>query len=411
MNKMIRMLCAGAVLAAVLTASAFAAEFTGCAARLEELGLFQGTDTGYELDRTPTRGEAAAMLVRLLGKESEAKALEYTAPFTDLSAWHKPYVQYLYENRLANGASASQFAPNEPCSAQMYAAFLLRALGYSEGAGDFAYADAVAAAQARGVYDVTVVDTADFRRDDVAAASYTALSLMPKGASRTLLDRLVADGAVGESAAAPYQALFAQYAAYRADTAGMDALERISIRSTYADGIAFVREETSAQAALTLSGTEQMTLDRAAGTMQAQGTLTVGAPQVQAATVFTVSTLNEGVLRRTLHGGAADDRPSAREQAQLLAAYAPVPIVYVEQAARSGASWTLSLDAMPAQYASLLWAAERTLGEASGAQYDAVRVTHRVSGGRITAQTLAAQLTQDGLHGEVRLTTEPEANG
>ena len=40
---------------------------------LDELGLFQGTERGYELDRTMTRAEGAVMLVRLLGRESEVK--------------------------------------------------------------------------------------------------------------------------------------------------------------------------------------------------------------------------------------------------------------------------------------------------------------------------------------------------
>ena len=35
-------------------------------------GLFRGSDKGWELDRQPTRAEAAIMLVRFLGLESEA---------------------------------------------------------------------------------------------------------------------------------------------------------------------------------------------------------------------------------------------------------------------------------------------------------------------------------------------------
>ncbi len=37
---------------------------------LKSLGLFKGTDIGFELDRTSNRVEAAIMLVRLLGGES-----------------------------------------------------------------------------------------------------------------------------------------------------------------------------------------------------------------------------------------------------------------------------------------------------------------------------------------------------
>ena len=407
MNKMIRMLCAGAALAVVLTASAFAAEFTGCAARLEELGLFRGTESGYALDRAPTRGEAAAMLVRLLGKENEAMALSYSAPFTDLAEWHKPYVQYLYENGLANGAGATVFAPNSPCTAQMYAAFLLRALGYDEGAGDFAYADAVDAARTRGIYPPAVVDPSDFRRDDVAAASYTALSLPPKNGARTLLDRLVEDGAAAPEAAAKYQALFTQYAAYRAQTAETDAA--LSVRCTYADGTAFSQEGAAAQPALTIGGEALLEIDRAAGTIRTEGVVELGAAGAQSTAVSVRRELSEGLLRCSVNGVDGVAEPlSAHEQAQLLAAYAPVPLVYVEQMQQAGGSWSLQLGSMPAPYASLLWAAESALGGTGGAQYEAVVLTHRVSGGRITAQELSAQMTQDGLRGEVKLVSRSE---
>ena len=71
MNKWLRAVCVGAAAAAMLTASAFAANYTNCADSLHEMGLFQGTQNGYDLDRTPTRAEAAVMLVRLLGKTRE----------------------------------------------------------------------------------------------------------------------------------------------------------------------------------------------------------------------------------------------------------------------------------------------------------------------------------------------------
>ena len=132
MKKMFRIACAGAALCAALSTAALAADFTKSADRLHELGLFQGTENGYELDRAPTRAEAAAMLTRLLGKESEAKSLTYSAPFTDLQNWEKPYVQYLYENGLTTGATATTYEPEAPLTANMYAAFLLRALGYSD---------------------------------------------------------------------------------------------------------------------------------------------------------------------------------------------------------------------------------------------------------------------------------------
>ncbi|MFR1151421.1 MAG: S-layer homology domain-containing protein [Butyricicoccus sp.] len=128
--KKMRIALASMLVAAGITATAGAANFTNCADRLKDVGLFQGTNQGYQLDKAPTRAEASAMLVRLLGKEAEAEKLTYTAPFTDLKGWEKPYVQYLYDNGLANGMSATAYNPTGKCSAQMYTTFL-RALGYS----------------------------------------------------------------------------------------------------------------------------------------------------------------------------------------------------------------------------------------------------------------------------------------
>ena len=125
MKSKFRIALVAAVAAAGLMATAGAANFDHCADQLKDLGLFQGTEQGYELDRAPTRAEAATMLVRLLGKEDEAKALDYTAPFTDLAGWEKPYVQYLYENGLTTGVTETTFKPDQGCSAQMYTTFLL----------------------------------------------------------------------------------------------------------------------------------------------------------------------------------------------------------------------------------------------------------------------------------------------
>ena len=124
--KKMRIALASMLVAAGITATAGAANFTNCADRLKDVGLFQGTNQGYQLDKAPTRAEASAMLVRLLGKEAEAEKLTYTAPFTDLKGWEKPYVQYLYDNGLANGMSETAYNPTGKCSAQMYTTFLLR---------------------------------------------------------------------------------------------------------------------------------------------------------------------------------------------------------------------------------------------------------------------------------------------
>lgn len=139
-------------------------------------------------------------------KPEEVKPAEeaYVFPFTDMDNgynWAKPYVAWLYDQGLTAGASATTFEPGSKVTDQMYATFLLRALGYSDKEGaDFTYADALKFAKEKGVVDYINLDDT-FDRDNLAALSYTALSVQPKSGETDLLTKLVADKAVDEKTA------------------------------------------------------------------------------------------------------------------------------------------------------------------------------------------------------------------
>lgn len=231
MKRKLRMVLAGVLAVASLAMTAGAASYDNCADRLSDLGLFQGTGNGYQLDRAPTRAEAATMLVRLLGAEAEAEELDYSAPFTDLDDWQKPYVQYLYDNGLTTGATATTFEPEDTCSAQMYTTFLLRALGYSDAAGgDFTYTGAVDFGKSIGLVDYANCNETNFLRDHVAAMSLTALNTAVKDDADTkLLEKLVEDGAVAASAADDMLTFFDSYDAYVAATAAMNEETKMDI--------------------------------------------------------------------------------------------------------------------------------------------------------------------------------------
>ena len=217
MKKFYKSLIVGAALSAAVAVNASAADFTNCADALNQMGLFKGTETGYQLDRAPTRGEAATMLVRLLGKETEALEKNYQTSFTDVQDWAKPYVGWLYENKLTSGTSETTYSTNSVCTAQMYSTFLLRTLGYSDTATnpDFTYANAIDFAEQKGVIDIGNCDEDNFLRDHVVAMSYTALATEPKDAKYdNLLDKLVADGAIDSAKAKPYQDMFDLYDEY-----------------------------------------------------------------------------------------------------------------------------------------------------------------------------------------------------
>ena len=397
MNKWLRAVCVGAATAAMLTASAFAANYTNCADSLHEMGLFQGTQNGYDLDRTPTRAEAAVMLVRLLGKEDEAKALTYTAPFTDLKGWEKPYVQYLYSNGLANGTNRTTFNPTGKCTAQMYAVFLLRALGYSDTA-DFSYANAIETAREQGIYDTGIINVQNFLRDDAAAASYTVLSVSPKNSEGTLLDQLVSENAITEADAKRYQSLFSSYAQSREATAGMDALLHYSVNSEFASPAAVTHD---GKTVMQVQTSETTVFDREKNELLTDRKMTLSAPNTSDKQLLTQSYLSDGALYHKLNGSWSAELVTAAEQEGLAAMYGRVPLVCVDSLSQRAGSWTIICADTPNAYTELLWSVESAMGDLDEAiRLQPTTVTQSVSGGTIRRQSVSAAFTLDGMTAE-----------
>ncbi len=202
MKKIYRLLLLILVLASLFATVAFASDYDDVAQELKTLGLFQGTQAGFDLDRAPTRTEAAVMLVRLLGTENEAKT-EYSkgtisSPFTDVPDWAKPYISWLYTNNLAKGVSDTVFGANGQCTSKMYCTFVLRALGYNDAEGDFTFDEAEDLAEYLGIYDSGMVEDT-FLRDHAVAISYRALAASINGTDTSLLEKLVKDGAVTQT--------------------------------------------------------------------------------------------------------------------------------------------------------------------------------------------------------------------
>ena len=106
------------------------AQATEEADKLNSLGLFLGSGSGYDLERAPTRAEGLVMLIRMLGEEAEAKNCPYTHPFHDVPAWADRYAAWAYSKGYTKGTSATTFTPNANITAAEYITFMLRALGY-----------------------------------------------------------------------------------------------------------------------------------------------------------------------------------------------------------------------------------------------------------------------------------------
>lgn len=174
--------------------------YTDYADSLAPLGIFLGTNAGYELDRAPTRVEGLIMLIRLLGVEEEALSMsDYETPFQDVPKWANGYVAYAYQNNLTNGISETKFGSLDSINAKAYTTFLLRSLGYSDFMGDFSYDNAIAFALGIGLFNNTTHKSLlndKFLRAHVAKTSYDALNFGFRGENTKLIDRLMSEGKV-----------------------------------------------------------------------------------------------------------------------------------------------------------------------------------------------------------------------
>jgi len=168
---------------------------------LFNLGLFRGTNAGYDLDSTPTRIQGLIMLIRLLGEEDDALAYNETHEFSDVPAWADKYVGYAMSKGYTKGTSSSTFNPDAELDAKSYVTFILRALGYNDGNGDFSWNTALSDSAEFGLMtkeSASALSFALFNRGDMVDSSYFALTMPLKGESRSLARKLAAKGVFTE---------------------------------------------------------------------------------------------------------------------------------------------------------------------------------------------------------------------
>ena len=202
MRKRIISVILAVILAVSVATPAYAARVSAAEAvsALEGLGLVLGGDNGFDGERAPTRYEAVTMLVRLLGKETEAKSISGGTPFSDVTAWCEGYVSYAYANGLVNGVSAEAFAGERTAGAAECVTLVLRALGYDDGAGDFIWNESIVFADAIGLTHGEYSTGSEFLRNDLALLCYSALLQEVKGTGEKLIEKLYREGAVSYAA-------------------------------------------------------------------------------------------------------------------------------------------------------------------------------------------------------------------
>lgn len=175
--------------------------------KLRDLGIFQGSDRGYELDRQPTRLEGLVIMLRLMGEEDNAKQFVIQEErFKDLPEWGKPYVYYAFAKGITKGVSQNTFAPNSVLESYAFLTYILRAMGYQDGGGtgaDFTWDQPELFAMSKNLVNESQLahwSVKPFFRRDLVRVAYTALKTKTKD-EQILAQVLIAKGNFTEKAA------------------------------------------------------------------------------------------------------------------------------------------------------------------------------------------------------------------
>lgn len=193
-KRLAAILCALIVTVGALpAASALEGEARRAADTLATLGLAEEVSA---LSAPATRAQAAELLAALSGADTAGAE---SAGFTDVPAALADAVNYAAGQGWVRGVSASSFCPEGALSANAWAAFLLRMLGWSDGDGDFTVSGAAAFARRIGLFRREYGGT--LTRGDLAESAAGALAFSYRDGGETVLERLLDRGAVSRSAA------------------------------------------------------------------------------------------------------------------------------------------------------------------------------------------------------------------
>lgn len=202
---------------------------TAWADQLHELGLFLGSDNGYELDRPMTRAEAMVMLYRVLFMYPGGAAFNASHPFTDVPDWAYSAVACAYTGGLTYGISETEFGSDHPITVNQYLTMLFRAMGYDS--FDFDWESPYGLATRLRMLPPEV-NLKDFTRGDAVAITAAALFAPLKHEELTLGEKLATMGIYTQEeldrvfATNPFEAYYAKLAKIEeADLLGLTPLK------------------------------------------------------------------------------------------------------------------------------------------------------------------------------------------
>ncbi|MEK3885650.1 S-layer homology domain-containing protein [Paenibacillus sp. PL2-23] len=176
------------------TASTYASN-TVKADTLKQLGLFTGTNKGYQLGDSFTRAQGVVMLLRLSGEADAAAKVKLKPAFTDVLStnWAANEIAYAVSKGYVKGIGNGAFAPDRMMTGKEFLTLINRLLGYPHAAPsnveELSWNNGLLAADSAA----RLANAKPFLRGDMVEVVYAALQTKLSGSSNTLLDTLVED--------------------------------------------------------------------------------------------------------------------------------------------------------------------------------------------------------------------------
>ena len=176
----------------VMPVSAATTTELNAADALYSLGLFLGTNKGYELSNSLTREQSAMLLDAYVGRAGDRRSRQLHPPLHRRCPLGLKVVAYAYANEYVKGYSATKYGGADTVTDFQYLTIVLRVLGYTDGGEtpDFYYRTSRGLAKKIGLVD-SVEDAASFTRGEAVEIFWRALNTKLKDSDKTLADRLI----------------------------------------------------------------------------------------------------------------------------------------------------------------------------------------------------------------------------
>ncbi|HZK62220.1 MAG TPA: transglutaminase domain-containing protein, partial [Anaerovoracaceae bacterium] len=143
--------------------------------------------------------QGAVMFIRLVGEEKIAISEPKASPFEDVTqAWAMPYIGQMYAQGYSNGTSLTTYGIGA-MSADQFATYILRALGYSEMKGDFVWSTSLSTLLELDIIskrDFNIIKEGSFLRDYAVKLASSALDATLKDSDTTFYQVLLEKDAI-----------------------------------------------------------------------------------------------------------------------------------------------------------------------------------------------------------------------